>query len=125
MDTIVVVAAVAVGVAFVVAGASKLAAGESWPAQAAGLGAPSWTIPIVPWFELAVGAVLIVQLARVPAALVAAALLVMFTALIARKLAAGERPPCACFGAWSASPIGARHVVRNVVLLALSIVAAL
>ncbi len=52
MDTAAAIAAVIVGAAFVVAGASKLAAHDSWPAQAAGLGAPAWTVPIVPWFEL-------------------------------------------------------------------------
>jgi hypothetical protein len=46
--TAAVVASVVVGVAFVVAGASKLAAGPSWPVQARGLGAPDWSIGLVP-----------------------------------------------------------------------------
>ncbi len=117
------VAAVLVGVAFVVAGGSKLAARDSWPPQARGLGAPAWTIPVVPWVELVIGATLIVQLLRMPMAAAAALLLLVFSALIVRKLAAGEHPPCACFGAWSAKPIGWGHVARNATLLGLAIVA--
>jgi hypothetical protein len=40
-----------------------------------------------------------------------------------RHLVAGRRPECACFGAWSAKPIGVGHVVRNGVLLALAVLA--
>jgi uncharacterized membrane protein YphA (DoxX/SURF4 family) len=119
------VAAVLVGVAFVVAGGSKLAARESWPVQARGLGAPSWTIPLVPWVELAIGSLLIVQLFRVPMAAAAVALLAVFTVMIVGKIAAGEHPPCACFGAWSAKPVGWGHVARNGALIALALVAAL
>lgn len=119
------IAAIVVGVAFVVAGGSKLADRESWPAQARGLGAPSWTIPLVPWVELGIGSLLIVQLLRTPMAVAAALLLGVFTVLIVRKLAAGQHPPCACFGAWSAKPIGWGHVARNAALLGLAITAAL
>jgi uncharacterized membrane protein YphA (DoxX/SURF4 family) len=119
------IAAVLVGIAFVVAGGSKLAASESWPVQAQGLGAPSWTIPLVPWVELAIGSLLIVQLLRVPMAVSAAVLLAVFTVMIVRKMAAGEHPPCSCFGAWSAKPIGWGHVARNGALMALALLAAL
>ena len=119
------VAAALVGSALVVAGGSKLAARESWPVQARGLGAPVWTIPIVPWFELVLGALLVVQIGRPVTALAAIGLFVVFTGLIAAQLRRGHHPPCACFGSWSASPIGPRHVVRNVVLIALAIVAML
>ena len=123
MGTIPVVAAVVVGVALVVAGGSKLAAGGAWPEQARGMGAPSWAVPIVPWIELVVGAALVTQLARRAAAVAAIVLLVAFSALIARLLRRGEHPPCACFGSWSLGPIGPRHLVRNAALLALAIVA--
>ena len=116
-DWIPVVAAIVVGVVFCVAGASKISAGPDWPVQARGLGAPPITIPIVPWVEIAIGAVLVVQVARRPAAIVALAMLLIFTVLIVQQLARGQRPPCACFGAWSAKPLGAGHVVRNVALI--------
>lgn len=125
MDIVAVVAGVLLGLSFLVAGGSKIAAAGSWPEQARGLGAPAWTTPLVPWVELALGALLVTQVAPVPAGIAAIALLVVFSALIARRLAAGEHPPCACFGAWSASSIGWRHLVRNVVLIALGVVVVL
>lgn len=112
------VAAVVVGLAFVVAGGSKLAAREQWAVQAADLGAPRWVVPLLPWTELIVGAALVTQLARRAAAVAAIVLLVAFTVLIAVRLAQGRRPACACFGAWSSTPIGAGHLARNAVLLA-------
>lgn len=112
------VAAVVVGLAFVVAGGSKLAAREQWAVQAADLGAPRWVVPLLPWTELIVGAALVTQLARRAAAVATIVLLVAFTMLIAVRLAQGRRPACACFGAWSSTPIGAGHLARNAVLLA-------
>jgi uncharacterized membrane protein YphA (DoxX/SURF4 family) len=122
-DWIPIAASIVVGVVFLVAGASKIAAGAEWPVQARGLGAPAVTIPLVPWVEIAIGAILVVQVARQPAALAATAMLVVFTVLIVMQLAQGRRPPCACFGAWSAKPLGAGHVARNVALIALSVLA--
>jgi uncharacterized membrane protein YphA (DoxX/SURF4 family) len=119
------VAGVVLGAAFVVAGGSKLAAGRSWPAQAAGMGVPGWLAAVVPWVELAVGALLIVQVARPWAAVAAIVLLVAFTALIVRLLAAGRHPPCACFGAWSAKPLGPAHLARNATLIAVGALALL
>ena len=124
MDVVRVVAAIVVGVALLVAGASKIAAGPSWPAQAAGLGAPAWSVRVVPALELVLGALLVAQIARRPVALAAAGLVIVFTALIVVRLRQGRRPPCACFGAWSARPIGPGNVVRNAILVALALVAA-
>jgi hypothetical protein len=112
-DWIPLTASIVVGVVFLVAGATKIAAGAEWPAQARGLGAPAIIVPLVPWVEVATGAVLVVQVARRAAAFAAAAM----------QLAQGRRPPCACFGAWSVKPLGAGHVVRNVALIALSVLA--
>jgi uncharacterized membrane protein YphA (DoxX/SURF4 family) len=123
MTGIGIVASILVGSAFVLAGASKLAVGQAWPAQARELGAPSWSPLVVPWFELVVGATLIAGLVRPVPALLAIGALVVFTALIVARLREGRRPSCACFGAWSAKPIGASHVVRNAVLLALAVIA--
>lgn len=117
MSTVAVVASIVVGLAFLVAGGSKLAAGPSWPAQAAALGAPSFVAPAVPWVELVIGAALVLQLGRPVAAIGAIVLLVVFSGLIALRLSQGRRPPCACFGAWSAKPIGASHLLRNGALL--------
>jgi uncharacterized membrane protein YphA (DoxX/SURF4 family) len=123
VSTIALIASLLVGAAFVVAGGSKLAAGEAWPAQARELGAPSVAIPAVPWAELCVGAALVSGLARPFAAVAALVVLFAFTALIGLRLAQGRRPACACFGAWSATPIGPMHLVRNGALIVLAVVA--
>ena len=123
MNAVAVAASIVVGLAFLVAGGSKLAAGRSWPAQAAALGAPASLIPAVPWAELVIGASLVLQLGRPVAALAAIVLIVAFSGLIGLRLSQGRRPPCACFGAWSATPIGASHLLRNGVLLVLAVAA--
>ena len=121
MSTLALVASVALGLAFLLAGGSKLAAGPAWSAQAAGLGAPAAAVPTLPWIELAVGAALVLQLVPPLPAVVALALLVAFTVLIAVRLREGKRPACACFGAWSAKPIGPSHLVRNGMLIVLAL----
>lgn len=123
LSTLAVLASVALGLSFLVAGGSKVAAGDAWPDQARGMGAPVAVIPVLPWFEIVLGAVLVVQVARVTAAVVALFVLAAFTALIVRRLAQGQHPPCACFGAWSATPLGWSHVARNVALMAVAVVA--
>lgn len=123
MSTVGVVASIVVGIAFLAAGGSKLAAGPTWPATAKEMGAPTFTIPFVPWVELAVGAALVAQLAVPVPAVVALGLLVAFTALIVLRLSGDDRPSCACFGSWSAEPIGRIHVIRNLVLMALAVLA--
>jgi uncharacterized membrane protein YphA (DoxX/SURF4 family) len=122
LSSLAVVTSILLGLAFVVAGGSKVAAGQAWPEQARGLGASAFVIPVVPWFEIVVGAILIVQLAPVAAGVVALVTLVIFTGLIALRLVQGRHPPCACFGAWSAKPLGPGHLVRNGVLILLAVV---
>ena len=124
MTVVAIVAAILLGAAFVVAGASKLAAGSAWPAQAAGLGAPAWSVAPLPWFELGLGAILISNLARRPAAIVGLVLLLALSSIVVVRLREGKHPPCACFGAWSARPIGPAHLVRNGVLVMLAVLAA-
>lgn len=118
-----VLASVVLGITFVVAGGSKIAAGQQWPIQARDLGAPPAVVPVIPATELVIGALLIVGLARPYPALGALVLLVAFTVLIVRLLRAGRRPPCACFGAWSAKPLGPGHVGRNAALIVVALVA--
>ena len=112
-------AAVLVGAAFVIAGASKLAAGRGWNQ----LRVPGWLARPVPFVELVVGALLIVGVASPWPAVAALVLLVTFSVLLAVHLAAGSHPPCACFGAWSAKPLSWHHLARNGLLAALAVVA--
>lgn len=123
MSTAGLVASIIVGLAFVAAGGSKVAAGPTWPATAKEMGAPAFTIPFVPWVELAVGAALLAQLAVPVPAVAALLLLIVFTALIVVRLSDEDRPSCACFGSWSAEPIGRIHVIRNAILMALAVLA--
>lgn len=123
MNAVAVVASVLVGLVFVVAGASKLAAGPRWSTNARDLGAPGLVIPVIPWIELAIGAGLVAQLAVPVPAIAALVMLAGFSMLLVVRIRAGERPACACFGAWSASPIGWRHLARNAVLAMLAVLA--
>jgi uncharacterized membrane protein YphA (DoxX/SURF4 family) len=118
------VAAIAVGVVLLVSGSAKLFS-PAWPAQAAELGAPRWAVPVVPWVEVALGSLLAAGVARPAVAWLAVALLGAFTVLIGVRLAQGRRPPCACFGRLSGRRIGPGTLVRNGVLIALGVVAAL
>jgi hypothetical protein len=61
--------------------------------------------------------------ARYPAAAgfaVAVGVLAVFTAAILRSVRRGNSVPCRCFGA-SSTPLGTRHVVRNIVLIAVAL----
>ncbi|MGZ4671583.1 MAG: MauE/DoxX family redox-associated membrane protein [Ilumatobacteraceae bacterium] len=108
------------GAVFLLSGVLKVSAPLQWRAQSAGLGVARPVAAAIPFVEVVVGALLVTQVARRVVALVAAALLVSFTTLLVLRMAQGRRPPCACFGAWTAKPIGWRNVVRNAVLLGLA-----
>lgn len=116
------VAGVMLGVVFCVAAGSKISRGPDWVADAAALGGPRVLYPAVPWIELALGALLVVRVAPLLVGVGAIVLLVAFTALLSTNIARGRRPVCACFGAWSRRPLGATHLLRNVVLIALAVV---
>jgi len=114
------IASVVLGLAMLAAGAAKLAS-RTWPADARGIGAPAWTVPLVPWVELSLGALLVVDVLRPLVAIATAVLLAAFTALLSVRLTRGERPPCACFGRLSTRPISWWSVARNLVLIALAV----
>lgn len=123
MSAVGLMASVLLGLVFLVSGGAKIAAGPAWPEQAVGLGAPPIVVPVLPWVEIVLGAILVMQLAPVVAAGAALLLLAAFTALIVRRLLQGRHPPCACFGSWSARPLGAGHVARNVAFMVLGVLA--
>lgn len=119
------IAAVLTGAVFAVAAVSKLSAMPNWLTQSGAFGVPKNIARLVPVVELAVGALAVARVGRRQVAWVAVALLVVFTALLTRELAQGRRPVCACFGSWSAKPIGPSVLVRNACCIALALVAAL
>ncbi len=117
-------ASVVLGVVFVVAGVTKLAAPRQWQAQSSDLGVSRIVAVVVPYVETMIGAMLIAQIARRPLAMVAGAVLAGFTTLLVVRLLQGRHPPCACFGAWSSKPIGWSNVARNAGFLVLAAVIA-
>ena len=121
----IVAASVLLGALFLGAGVTKVANPQQWRAQSAELGVPDAVATVMPYVELSVGALLIAQLARRPVAVVAGLLLIAFTTLLVVRLLQGRRPPCACFGAWTANPIGWSNVARNAAFIALALVVAL
>jgi uncharacterized membrane protein YphA (DoxX/SURF4 family) len=122
---VIVVASVLLGAVFVVSGVTKIASPQQWRTQSAGLGVDRRVSTVVPFVELAVGALLIAQITRRAAAAIAGLLLLAFTALLVLRLSQGRRPPCACFGALTTKPISWANVVRNAVFLALAALVAL
>ncbi len=114
-----------VGAVFVFAAVAKFFMGSNWLLQARDLGVPRVLMGFVPWVEFAVGLALLGRVVPMLAYLAAALLLVAFTVLIVSKLQRGQHPQCACFGRRSSKPIGWSNVTRNLVLIALIVVAAL
>jgi len=119
-----VAAAVGVAAVLLVAGVTKVAEPGEWRTQSTGLGVRWPLARLVPFVELVLGALLLVQVQRHVVAWCALVLFLAFTALLVVRLAQGRRPPCACFGSLSAEPIGPGHVVRNSLFIALAVMAA-
>ena len=121
----IVVASAVLGAVFIVSSVTKIVAIQQWRAQAAGLGVSGPVVSGLPYAELAIGALLVAQIARRPAAIVAGVVLVAFTTLLVVRLLQGRRPPCACFGGLSSKPISWTSVARNAVFIALAAFVAL
>jgi uncharacterized membrane protein YphA (DoxX/SURF4 family) len=119
-----VVAAVLTAAVLLLSGVAKLGGAYEWRSQSEELGVP-WPVAwIVPYVEVTLGALLLVQWQRHVVAWCAVALLSSFTVLIIVRLAQGRRAPCACFGEWSDRPLGVGHLARNAVLIAVAVMAA-
>jgi hypothetical protein len=88
------------------------------------MGTPRVLLPAVvrllPGFEILLGALLVAQVQRRIVAAAALVLLIAFTVQIVVQLRRRNHPVCACFGAWSAKPLGAGHLVRNAALMVMA-----
>ena len=118
-----VLAALVVAAVLVVAGVAKLGRPEATAVDFAGLGVP-WPSPmarIVPMLELTIAACLVV----LPGwgAVAAFGLLTAFTSLLITVLRSGRHVACACFGVADRAPVSTRHLVRNLVLGGLCVLA--
>ncbi|WP_419946441.1 MauE/DoxX family redox-associated membrane protein [Candidatus Poriferisodalis sp.] len=120
------VARIVLGVLFLASGALKLR-DSSWPGAALAMGTPRWSVPLVAPVEIVLGASLAAGAVRPWPAWLALGLLAAFSIalLAALRRPIAERPACACFGRWSAKPVGAGSLVRNAVLTALAVLAVL
>ncbi len=108
---------------FVVASASKLAAGSRTASTFHALGLPAarrmaWAVPAV---ELLVAVALVA--APSVGAVAALVVLVLFSVVLARAVASGIGAPCACFGRPRSDPVSIVDLVRNVLLSLLAVAA--
>ncbi|WP_194852709.1 MauE/DoxX family redox-associated membrane protein [Nocardia sp. SYP-A9097] len=91
-------------------------------------GIPLRLIPTVgralPLLEAVIALALLPRWTAAAAALISVGLLAAFTGAVARLLRQGKHPACSCFGAASSAPIGTGTLVRNGVLMLLSLVVA-
>ncbi|HEY4331777.1 MAG TPA: MauE/DoxX family redox-associated membrane protein, partial [Ilumatobacteraceae bacterium] len=117
-----------VGIVFVAAGAGKLADRAGPGAGMADFGVPArfttaagYTLSIV---ELIVAALVIADGTAAWGASAAAALLLLFSIVIARSLARGATPDCHCFGAVHSAPMSHSLLWRDLGLAAIAIVVA-
>jgi methylamine utilization protein MauE len=104
------VAAGLVGAVLLLAGGAKIAGSVALP------GLPRWLGSVLPYVELAVGALVLAGFW--PAGVAALVLLAGFTGWLVRQLARGDRRPCRCFGETGGHPVGPWSIGRNVLLMA-------
>lgn len=116
-------ARIAVGVVLLVAGVAKLCQ-PAWPATATAFGAPVWLVPVLPWGEVVLGALLVAGIGVPWTALAAAALLAAFAVAVGLRVRRRDAVPCGCFGETSPQPVGRDTLLRNVLLVALALMAA-
>jgi thiol-disulfide isomerase/thioredoxin len=124
MDALLLTASIALAAVFAVAGSAKLLdrAGSRIAARAFGVpdrlaGEVAVALPLA---EIAVALLLLFPATRWWGAIAALALLVLFTAAVARALARGERPDCHCFGQLHSAAAGWRTLARNGALAAVA-----
>jgi thiol-disulfide isomerase/thioredoxin/uncharacterized membrane protein YphA (DoxX/SURF4 family) len=113
---------------FATAGLAKLADLEGSRGAVAGFGVPERLATplgtLLPFAEATVAALLLFGGTARAGAIGALALLVAFSAGIARAMARGEAPDCHCFGQLHSEPAGPRTLARNLSLAGLAAIAA-
>jgi hypothetical protein len=123
MDDVAYLSALVLAATFAWAALAKLTDRTRTAAGFAALGVPRPTIAAraVPAVELVLAAALAV--APGPAAVLAGALLVGFTIVLARAIAHGVRVGCGCFGSSRRDQVSPADLVRNALLLAAAVIA--
>jgi uncharacterized membrane protein YphA (DoxX/SURF4 family) len=118
------------GIVFLLASLSKLGDLAAFAAQVHNYRIlPVWSENLaamtLPWIELLAGLSLIFRVRPRAGAVVAAALLAVFTLAVGAAWARGLDFECGCFGKASASRIGLQKMLENAALLAVSWLGAL
>jgi len=122
MDVVGIGARIAIGLVLLAAGASKLRA-RAWGVLALEMGVPRWIVTTLPAFECMLGLGLVLQVLPVVLPWVAVALFAGFTVVVVRQLWSGSEAPCNCFGGQDRRAVTGWTVGRNLVLLALAVLA--
>jgi hypothetical protein len=116
---------VALAVVFAVSGVAKLLDRAGTREAVVGFGVPSGLVALVAGglapAELVTAALLLLPGTRPYGLVLAALLLLAFTAAVVLALRAGRRPDCHCFGRIGGADVSGRTVVRNLVLLAITV----
>ena len=109
------------GIVFLSSGALKIR-DPSWLPTARKFGAPRLVAVALAPVEILLGAMLLVGAASPWSSIAAEIILAIFTVAMLRVMRkpVEHRPVCACFGRWTARPVGSSSVVRNLILLILA-----
>jgi uncharacterized membrane protein YphA (DoxX/SURF4 family) len=123
-DAVAVASAMALAVIFAVAAVAKFRSPGSTKSdfRSLGLPRPELLAVLVPITEVL--SALLLLAAPGWGGVLAFSLLAAFTATLAAVLRSGRVASCACFGGTTATPISARHLVRNALLMLLALLAA-
>ena len=124
MGIVLVVAELTLSCLFFVAAIGKLLGGfGNIRKSLTDFGLPGWLAGplsfVLPFAELAVALMLLLQYSAWIGAIGATALICIFTAAIAANLAVGKKPKCNCFGQIHSTPIGWVTFLRNGALILL------
>jgi hypothetical protein len=111
---------------FLISGVAKIAAPEDFVRSAiklTGLDGARFqrALALVPWIELALAVSLVTGLFAWAVALIAIAVLLMFTLVLLAGIVRGVNAPCNCFGRWLPEVSGRITVLRNVALILIGI----
>jgi thiol-disulfide isomerase/thioredoxin/uncharacterized membrane protein YphA (DoxX/SURF4 family) len=121
MDTLLLLARLALAAVFAAAGVGKMLDLSGSVAAVQGFGLPAkFARPIgiaLPFVELLAAVLLIPVSTALAGALIAGVLLVGFLGGMVNSLRKGERPDCHCFGQLHSEPVGPSTIIRNGVLL--------
>ena len=79
----------------------------------------------LPWIEVVAALALVLNLRARPAALLATALMIVFTVAVIAALARGLDIECGCFGTADAARVGLKKVAQNVGMLILAAIGSL